>query len=121
MFYITDILWDGIVQEIQKSPYLSLQIDESSPDVSYYPHLVLCVQFELEDQTDHTIFYTSWNFLTIFGFHKKVVAIAIDGAPIMQRIPDIVTNYCPVHRLALVMKNFQKPEKLKKKIKLLMI
>ena len=60
-------------------------------------HLVVCVQyiseenisseymnlFELESQTSEKVFKTLWNFLTKHNLEKKLVSLAVNGAPAM--------------------------------------
>ena len=139
MSYIAEYYRKEQMTRIQRSQYIGIQCDEST-DVGMKSHLVVCVQyiseekfsseymnlFELESQTSETVFKTLWNFLTKHNLEKKLVSLAVDGAPAMisningvygklrQKIPSLMVNHCPIHRLALVVKSLGKPKKPKK-------
>jgi hypothetical protein len=68
-----------------------------------------------------------WNFLCENKLEKKLIAVAVDGAPTMisdqngvygrlkQKIPGLIANHCCIHKLALAVKNlgiYKKPKNL---------
>ncbi|XP_068232174.1 protein FAM200C-like [Palaemon carinicauda] len=126
-----DIL-DQIVEEIQASPTrISLQLDEST-DVSNLSQLIVYTRYIKDDEIkDEFLFCLAWQTTTkaadvfrlldeFFQKHQikweKVGSVCTDGAPAMlgnksgfaalvkERVPDIITKHCVLHRHALAVK-----------------
>jgi len=139
MVHIAEVFRKEILENLSKSPYIGVQLDES-PDINLTPHLSMCFQyldkngvhskflrlFELDNQKAETIFNILWAFLCRHQLHKKCIAMSVDGCPTMlshingvygrlkQKIPGLLVNHCALHRLALTVKGLMKPIYLKK-------